>query len=93
MRGIVFLGHQISSKVLTIADQGRKYEQEAPPSAKDLSAPNTIIKNLEPTRLTEINAAWVEHWIINDEAHSGSGPGPSTQMIFFDLQEGLTPKA
>lgn len=62
-RGIVPLEHQSSEKVLTISELIREYEREAHPSAKDLSALNTIIKDLGPTRLTDINAAWVDNWI------------------------------
>lgn len=62
-RGIVPLEHQASEKVLTISELIREYEREAHPSAKDLSALNTIIKDLGPTRLTDINAAWVDNWI------------------------------
>lgn len=62
-RGIVPLEHQPSEKVLTISELIREYEREAHPSAKDLSALNTIIKDLGPTRLTDINAAWVDNWI------------------------------
>ena len=62
-RGIVPLEHQSSEKILTIADLIGEYEREAHPSAKDISGLNTIIKDLGLTRLSEINAAWVDHWI------------------------------
>ena len=62
-RGIVPLEHQISESVLTIKDLIQEYERDAHPSAKDISALNTIVKDLGPTRLADINAAWVDHWI------------------------------
>lgn len=62
-RGIVPLEHQISDSVLTIKDLIHEYERDAHPSAKDISALNTIVKDLGPTRLADINAAWVDHWI------------------------------
>ena len=62
-RGIVPLEHQKTEQVLTIADLVGDYEREAHPSPKDIASLKTIVPIHGTVRLTEINAAWVDHWI------------------------------
>lgn len=62
-RGIVPLEHQKTEQVLTIADLIGDYEREAHPSPKDIASLKTIVPIHGTVHLTEINAAWVDHWI------------------------------
>ena len=62
-RGIIPLEHQKTEQVLTIADLVGDYEREAHPSPKDIASLKTIVPIHGTVRLTEINAAWVDHWI------------------------------
>lgn len=62
-RGIVPLEHRRAEKVLTIADLIGEYTRDAHPSPKDVGSLNTLIPVMGGTRLSEINAAWVDQWI------------------------------
>jgi len=62
-RGIVPGEFKPASRIVTILDLVREYEREAHPSAKDRGALGTIIESAGGTRLSSINAHWVDEWI------------------------------
>ena len=62
-RGIVPSEHQITDKVLTIAELVREYLRDAHPSLKDHGSLNTIVPVCGHLPLTEITAPWVDAWI------------------------------
>ena len=62
-RGIVPTEHQPEHRVLTIEHLVRVYARDAHPSAKDVAALNTVVRDKGGTPLVSINAAWVDDWI------------------------------
>lgn len=62
-KGIVPTELQAPSRIVTIADLVREYERDAHPKQKDREALGTIIKSKGTTRLTSIDAGWVDDWI------------------------------
>jgi integrase len=62
-KGIIPTELRAPSRIDTIADLVREYERDAHPTAKDRAALGTIIKSKGTTRLTSIDAGWVDDWI------------------------------
>jgi integrase len=62
-KGIIPTELRAPSRIDTITDLVREYERDAHPTAKDRAALGTIIKSKGPTRLSSINAGWVDDWI------------------------------
>lgn len=62
-KGIIPTELRAPSRIDTIADLVREYERDAHPTAKDRAALGTIIKSKGATRLTSIDAGWVDDWI------------------------------
>lgn len=62
-RGIIPTEHQSESRVLTVRDLVREYERDTHPSQKDLSALGVIVRMWGDTRLSIIDAGWVDTWI------------------------------
>lgn len=63
-KGIIPTELRAPSRIDTIADLVREYERDAHPKAKDRAALGTIIKAKGTTRLTSIDAGWVDDWIL-----------------------------
>lgn len=62
-RGIIPTEHQVDGRVITIADLDREYQRAAHPSPKDVSALSVVVRTKGKTRLSSIDAAWVDEWI------------------------------
>eukprot|EP00456_Euglypha_rotunda_P062649 TRINITY_DN5279_c0_g3_i14.p1 TRINITY_DN5279_c0_g3~~TRINITY_DN5279_c0_g3_i14.p1 ORF type:complete len:375 (+),score=70.46 TRINITY_DN5279_c0_g3_i14:490-1614(+) len=62
-KGIIPTELRAPSRIDTIADLVREFERDAHPSAKDRAALGTIIESRGSTRLTSIDAGWVDDWI------------------------------
>lgn len=62
-RGIVPGEFRRTEKIVTIMDLVREYERDAHPSAKDRGALGTIVQGAGATRLSSIDAHWVDEWI------------------------------
>lgn len=64
-RGIVPAEHRTKSDVTTIAELVTEYCRDAHPSAKDVSALNTVVESKGETTLISLNAAWVDAWVTD----------------------------
>ena len=64
-RGIVPTEHQPERRVLTIDHLVRAYARDAHPSAKDVAALNTVVRDRGGQALASINAAWVDEWVTH----------------------------
>lgn len=51
------------AQVQTLAELVREYERQSHPSAKDRGAMSAVLRDRGDTRLTAINAAWVDDWV------------------------------
>lgn len=74
-RGIVPGEFRQTAKIVTIMDLVREYERDAHPSVKDRGALGTIAYSLGGTRLTSIDAHWVDEWISGMKRVDKLAPG------------------